>query len=212
MLTRTAFPPMKLRVVKCKQCREPFQKRTLMHTSCSAPCVLLFAEARAVKAELQRATAQARAEKEAKRDLAARNLAIKTRSEWMREAQAIVNRYVRLRDHALPCVSCDRPAAWGGQWHASHFRSVGACTTLRFHLWNIHKACSICNNWKSGNLSEYEPRLRERIGGERVDWLRAQNERVVYSVDHLRRLKAVFAKKVKRLERRIDRGPCSRTG
>jgi hypothetical protein len=132
---------------------------------------------------------------------------IKTRQQWAKEAQDAVNRYVRLRDYHLGCISCDKPASWPGQWHASHFRSVGAASAVRFHLWNIRKSCSVCNNWKSGNLSEYEPRLRALIGDERVDWLRAQNQVVTYSVDHLKRLKSVFARKARRINDRRTVAP-----
>jgi hypothetical protein len=126
----------------------------------------------------------------------------KSRSDWLKEAQTAVNKYVRLRDSHLGCVSCDKPATWDGQWHGSHFRSVGAASSIRFNLWNIHKSCSICNNWKSGNLSEYEPRLIEKIGKDKVDWLRSQNQLVSYSIDYLKRLKQVFHKRASRLEKR----------
>jgi len=101
-------------------------------------------------------------------------------------------------------VSCDKPATWDGQWHASHFRSVGAASAVRFNLWNIHKACSVCNNWKSGNLSEYEPRLTIKIGADKVEWLRTQNQVISYSVNYLTRIKTVFAKKAKRLQTRLQ--------
>ena len=176
-------------IAECSQCGNPFVRRNSMHRVCSPRCAI-----RAVRAQkaLERA------------DFKRRQEAAKTRSAWLKEAQEAVNRYVRMRDAHLPCVSCDRPASWGGQWHASHFRSVGAASALRFNLANVHKACSICNNWKSGNLSEYEPRLRERIGGAKVDWLRTQNQRVEYSIDYLRRLKAVFGKKARRQELRNE--------
>jgi hypothetical protein len=134
---------------------------------------------------------------------------LKTRSQWAKEAEREVNRYVRFRDHNLGCISCSKPASWQGQWHASHFRSVGAASALRFNLWNIHKSCSECNKWKSGNLSEYEPRLRELIGDQRVDWLRTQNQLVTYSIDYLKRLKSVFAKKAMRINERRAVEACS---
>jgi hypothetical protein len=127
---------------------------------------------------------------------------LKTRTQWAAEAQKEVNRYVRLRDVHLGCVSCDKPANWDGQWHASHFRSVGAASAVRFNLWNIHKSCSVCNNWKSGNLSDFEPRLREKIGDQKVDWLRTQNQRAHYSIEYLKRLKYVMRKKANRQEER----------
>lgn len=179
---------------KCKACRQTFQPRNTMQVACGPACALQFAQQLRVREEARQLRIQ-RVETKAK---------LKSRSDWLHEAQAAVNRYVRLRDAAHPCVSCDRPATWKGQWHASHFRSVGAATSVRFHLWNIHKACSICNNHLSGNLIEYEPRLRERIGHARVDWLRTQNHRATYTVEYLSRLKRVMLKKANRLRKRLE--------
>lgn len=173
----------------CIVCGQEFVPRSSMATCCRPICAIR----------------KVRAEKEAERKQHREKLqAIKKRSEWLAEAQAAVNRYVRLRDQEKGCISCPRPPTWNGQWHASHFRSTGAASAVRFHLWNIHKACSICNNHKSGNLSEYEPRLRALIGAEKVDWLRAQNQRADYSVEYLARLKRVFTKKAKRLQTRME--------
>lgn len=173
----------------CKMCAKEFQPRSSLAQVCSSRCAL-----RSVKATKQTEKEQTRT----------RRLALKSRAEFARDAQSAVNRYVRLRDARLGCASCDRPASWNGQWHASHFRSVGAASAVRFHLWNIHKACSICNNHLSGNLAEYEPRLRARIGGDRVDWLRTQNHRADYSREYLERIKRVFTKRANRLEKRRD--------
>ena len=169
----------------CSVCAKPFRRQNSLAIVCSLRCARQV-PVRARKAE--------KAQDKARRE------ALKSRSDWLREAQAVVNHYVRLRDARFGCISCDKPASWPGQWHASHFRSVGAASAVRFNLWNIHKACSVCNNWKSGNLSEYEPALRDRIGGAKVDWLRAQNQRAEYSVEYLKRIKAVFAKRIRRLE------------
>ena len=142
--------------------------------------------------------------KDKREQLTARRRGIKPRQDWLAECQAIVNKYVRLRDRHLGCCSCDRPPSWDGQWHASHLRSVGAASAVRFNLWNIAKGCSICNNHKSGNLGEYLPRARARWGDERVDWLYAQNQLVKYEIPYLERFKAVMGKKLKRLEKRIN--------
>lgn len=128
---------------------------------------------------------------------------IKPRSKWLKEAEAAVNKYVRLRDAHLGCVSCDKPATWQGQWHASHLRSVGASSATRYHLWNIHKSCSVCNTHLSANLSEYLPRVRAKIGDAKVDWLYAQNQPATYTIEYLKRLKTIFTKKARRLEKRL---------
>jgi hypothetical protein len=180
---------------KCKVCRQPFAPARQMQSVCGYECSLSLAVSKRAKAE------KAAAVKERK-ELRERKEKLKTRQDWLREAQACVNRYVRARDARHGCVSCDRPATWDGQWHASHLRSVGAASAVRFHLWNIHKACSICNNHLSGNLGEYRPRLVERIGPHRVDWLYRQNHIVRHEPEYLQRLKRVFNKKAMRQEKR----------
>jgi len=172
----------------CKHCGSCFIPVRPLQQVCSPICA-----SRLVKT----------AKKEEAERTKARKAALKSRRQWMDEAQTIVNKYVRLRDKDKPCCSCDRPASWDGQWHASHFRSVGAASAVRYNLWNIHKGCSICNNHKSGNLEGYRPRILERIGSEKVDWLMGQNQLVKYEVDYLERLIRVMRKKVKRLEARI---------
>lgn len=131
-----------------------------------------------------------------------RKAAAKPRSKWLAECQAIVNRYARLRDAKDGCISCDRPASWGGQWHGSHYRSVGAASAVRLNLWNIHKACSICNHHLSWNIAAYKPRLIEKIGAEKVAWLEAQNQVVRYDIEYLKRYKRVIGKRLAGLEKR----------
>lgn len=173
----------------CKHCGSAFLPSRPMQSVCSPICASRLVKA-SKKAEIQ--TTRARRE------------AAKPRAKWLAEAQAVVNRYVRMRDRSLPCCSCDRPASWDGQWHASHFRSVGAASGLRFNLWNIHKGCSICNNHLSGNISGYRPRLIERIGLERLEWLESQNHLVRHDIEYLKRFKAVMGKRLKRLEKRYE--------
>lgn len=176
---------------KCKVCRAPFSPRLPLQTVCSMECAKSLAISARGKLEKQKGIRDRKADK-IKRE------SLKSRADWAREAQSAVNSYVRIRDAALGCVSCDRPASWDGQWHASHFRSVGAASQLRFNLLNIHKSCSICNNWKSGNIIDYEPRLIEKIGVEKVKWLREQNQSKPFSIEYLKRMKTIFAKKARR--------------
>lgn len=170
----------------CRQCSREFMPARPLQAVCSPICA-----ARKVRAD----KAQERVTTKARREAA------KPRAKWLAECQAIVNKMVRLRDAGRGCISCDRPASWSGQWHASHLRSVGAASAVRFHLWNIHKGCSICNNHLSGNIAEYLPRVRARIGDEKVDWLYAQNDLVRHDVAYLARFKAVMGKRLKRMEK-----------
>ena len=190
--------PGKPKKKKCRNpaCRQEFVPQRPMQVVCGPRCAaqLAITKRQSVEAKARRAEkAKHRAAKER----------IKTRSDYEREAQAVINRYARLRDRLDGCISCDKPASWQGQWHASHFRSRGAAPHLRFNLWNIHKACSICNNHKSGNLIEYRPALIKKIGADKVAWLESENYRAGHDIEYLKRLKRVFAKKCRRLEARL---------
>ena len=183
----------------CKNpaCRASFVPQRLGQAVCSPKCGLAIKEVNQEKARKS-------LDQVGRADIKVRKEALKSRGDHAKEAQAVINRYVRLRDAHLGCISCDKPASWGGQWHCSHFRSVGAAAHLRFNLWNMNKSCSQCNAHLSGNIMVYRPRLVEKIGAEKVEWLECNQDLVRHEIPYLKRLKAVFTKKAKRLEARIQ--------
>ena len=195
-IERKPAKPKKCRVATC---RALFVPARMGQAVCSPACAMMDAprhepKARKALADIERAEIKVRKEK------------LKSRADHAKEAQAVINRYVRLRDAHLGCISCDKPASWGGQWHCSHFRSVGAAAHLRFNLWNMNKSCSQCNSHLSGNIMVYRPRLVEKIGAEKVAWLESNQDLVRHEIPYLKRLKAVFTKKLKRIEQRYERG------
>lgn len=195
---------MRVAEIKPKKCKAPgcgkhFKPAMTTQKVCSIAC----AKAMAKDPKLQKIAARA-ITKQAREDLKARREKLKSRAEYAKEAQAAINRYVRLRDAHLGCISCSKPASWQGQWHCSHFRSVGAAPHLRFNLWNMNKSCSACNNFLSGNIMVYRPALIEKIGQAKVDWLECNSDVARHDIPYLRRVKAVFSKKARRLEKRLE--------
>lgn len=138
-----------------------------MQTTCSMPCAMVEARQRMNKARHKAALAS-------RRETKAKLKALMTRSDWLRRAQTAFNAWVRVRDHDKPCVSCG--ASRAVQWHASHYRSVGACPALRFDPLNVHKSCSQCNDWKGGNVIEYRIELAKRITPEQLAYLEGPHE------------------------------------
>lgn len=186
---------------KCKApgCGKPFKPTMTTQKVCSIAC----AKAMAKDPKLQKIAAKA-ITKQKRQDLQERREKLKSRADHAKEAQAAINRYVRLRDAHLGCISCSKPASWQGQWHCSHFRSVGAAPHLRFNLWNMNKSCSACNNFLSGNIMAYRPALIEKIGQAKVDWLECNSDVARHDIPYLKRVKAVFSKKVRRIEKRLE--------
>lgn len=195
---------MRVAEIKPKKCKAPgcgkhFKPTMTTQKVCSIAC----AKAIAKDPKLQKIAAKA-ITRQAREDLKERREKLKSRAEYAKEAQAAINRYVRLRDAHLGCISCSKPASWQGQWHCSHFRSVGAAPHLRFNLWNMNKSCSACNNFLSGNIMAYRPALIEKIGQAKVDWLECNSDVARHDIPYLKRVKAVFSKKARRIEKRLE--------
>lgn len=135
--------------------------------------------------------------KKERKEHKARKEKLKTRGDYARETQAVFNKYIRLRDDNLPCVSCDRYHQ--GQYHAGHYRTVGGHPELRFDELNCHKQCSVCNNHKSGNIVEYRINLIKRIGSDNLDWLEGPHEAKKYTIEQLKQIKQDYKNKCKEL-------------
>lgn len=111
-------------------------------------------------------------------------------SYWTKQAQTAFNAWIRHRDEALPCVSCGTATA--KQWHAGHYLTTGARPELRFDELNVHKQCSQCNEYLSGNLVNYRIELIRRIGLAEVEWLEGPHEPKRYRADDLRAIRDWF--------------------
>ena len=182
---------------KCKICPIRFNPSNSMQKVCSPGCAIEYAKSEQGKKN----AASARKQETAVKKKAFR---ANDKSWHTKQAQIAVNKYVRLRDKGLACISCDKPDNGKHQRHASHYKSVGSNSALRFNLWNISASCSQCNSWKSGNIGEYTPRLIEKIGQEKYDWILTQNHNVKYSSEYLMRLAKVFRKRARVLEKRYN--------
>lgn len=142
-----------------------------------------------------------------RRELKIRKVALKTKSQWDKEAQSAFNRYIRTRDDGKDCISCGSPLNGKGNYltgsaiDASHYRSRGAASHLKFNVFNVHSACTRCNRQLSGNAVEYRIRLIERIGLERVERLESDNEPRRFDIPYLKRVKSIFSRRANALSK-----------
>jgi hypothetical protein len=146
--------------------------------------------------------AQKAAEKKRRKEVRQARERLKTRSDYARDAQRDFNAYIRERDYDKPCISCGRHHQ--GQYHAGHYRTVGANPELRFEEINCHKQCAPCNNHKSGNIVEYRINLVERIGQEALDWLEGPHEPKKYTIDELKGIAKHYRQKARELKRKRE--------
>jgi len=182
---------MALKQKTCKSCRQKFVPSRPMQTACTPACAVAIAERKRQKQAQQDAAMQRRATRQ-------RLERIKTRAQWLKEAQTAFNAFIRARDAARPCVSCGRHH--NGQYHAGHYLSVGSSPALRFEEINVWKQCAPCNNHLSGNAVLYRRALVELIGVDKVEWLEGPHEPKKYTIDDLKAIKAEYIRKRKEIE------------
>lgn len=187
------LPAKQPRPKKCKNpaCGASFPPRRLGQAVCSPACGLAIAPA-------NRDKARKAIDQRERREIQVRKEKLKSRGDYVREAQQAFNAWVRLRDADQPCISCGRHHQ--GKYDAGHYRTTAACPELRFDPLNVHKQCSPCNTQLSGNIVEYRLELIRRIGQEQVDWIEGPHEAKRYTIDDLKAIKAEYRAKIKQLK------------
>jgi len=190
---------------KCAVCPEEFIQFNSLVKVCSPKCALVLVQKEKEKKWAKEKTVYRKENK--------------SLNKLTSEAQAAINKYVRLRDYFDPCIACGGSRAeieakqgWktGGAWDAGHFKSRGAHKNLRFNLKNIHKQCKSCNGG-SGKFShkekitseKYEINLIEKIGADEVEKLKCDQEIRKYSREYLERIKTIFNKKARMQKKRL---------
>lgn len=188
---RTALKDVKQKT--CKACGEKFAPMfNTTQVVCSPKCALAHAPANSEKARKA-------IDQRDRREIQVRKEKLKSRAEHLREAQAAFNEWIRLRDADRPCVSCGRYHE--GQYHAGHYRSVGANPELRFEPINVWKQCAPCNTHLSGNLVNYRLSLLQLIGGQQVEWLEGPHHPCKYTVEEIKTIKAEYRAKTRELRK-----------
>lgn len=184
-ILRTAKPRMR----KCRMCTGKFIPARTTQKVCGQKCA-------AADAAVKRAKAERQADR-------VRREALKTRSDWIKEAQREFNASIRERDRSQPCISCGRPLqteAVGGGYDCGHYRSVGSAPHLRFDERNAHGQCKQCNRYGAGRAVDYRIGLIARIGLEAVEALEADQESRNWSIDDLKAIRDEYRAKRKALK------------
>ncbi len=120
---------------------------------------------------------------------------LKPLSHWRRLAGNAFNEWIRLRDAALPCISCGATVA--AQWDAGHYRTRGARPELAFVETNVHKQCSPCNSHLSGNLIRYRVGLIARVGLAEVERLEGPHEPLRFRAEDFKAIRSEYAARVR---------------
>lgn len=187
-------------MTRCPICRSQFKRLSMTQKVCreNPACAEQYGREKARRLAEKAKRAEAKRDRLETRE---RKERLRSAKDWADLAQKAINKYVRVRDQkrGYPCISCGKPLRDDEITHASHYKSRGANSALRFHLWNIHRSCVKCNHFECGNIDGYLPALIERIGIEKVEFLKNHPRSRSYDIDYLKRLNSIFNKKSKRI-------------
>jgi hypothetical protein len=186
---RTSRKPKKLPI--CKGCRERKEPYRFGAKVCSISCAEIVAKAKSEK-DARKLAKAVRATDKTRRD------ALKSRSDYLKEAQVVFNRFIRSRDSGQPCISCGTSS--GCKINAGHFLSVGASPQNRFNENNVHLQCEKCNSYLSGNIAMYRPRLIAKIGLEAVEALEADQTIMKWSIADLKAITAKYRARLREMK------------
>ena len=169
--------------MRCKNCKEKFEPIRFLHKYC-------------LKDECVRAFVAEAKEKMWKQTKVKMKNELKTTSDWMKEAQKVFNQYIRLRDKHKPCVSCY--SKLGVKFDAGHYFSSGGHKAVTFDEDNVHGQCVACNQYKHGNLLNYQIGIEKRIGADRLLTLHEKAYQTrKYSADELKEIIKTYKNKIK---------------
>ena len=174
---------------KCRHCKTLFTPIIPMQIVCGIECAKAIARKKREKVE--------KANDRQKREQ------LKTRSQWMKEAQIAFNAFIRDRDKNGFCITCGKllesEATSGGSFDCGHYRSVGSSPNHRFNEDNAHGQCKQCNRWGSGRAVDYRIALIKKIGQARVELLESDQTVKKWTIDDLKSIKATYVQKLKEL-------------
>ena len=166
----------------CRACGDIFPQRKSTEVVCSVKCAI----------ELSKKKTDHKKKLADKVEIEVLKLKVKTISDYTKEAQAVFNKWIRVRDINEPCISC---GSYMGQMHCGHYKTTKAHPELRFNELNCHKQCATCNNYLSGNIIKYRIELINRIGIEKVEWIEGPHSPVKYTIEDLKEIKKKYAVK-----------------
>jgi hypothetical protein len=167
---------------KCKYCKSVFLPITTLQKNCFEPdCVTEWInEVKAKNWQKRKANL--------KRELL-------TVQDYVKLAQTVFNKYIRLRDAGNVCISCQKKPL---KENAGHFYNANNHWNVRFNEMNVHLQCEHCNTFLSGNLIYYRENLINKIGNTEFIKLEAESRKTrKYTIEELKEIIKTYKLKIK---------------
>ena len=142
---------------KCKVCQELFIPIQFAQTACGYKCAIIHSK----NLKLQKELKDWKAEKAILKDK------LKTLGQYEAEAKKSFQKWIRMRDVSLPCISCGIEQT--DLWDGGHYKKAEIYSGVIFDENNCHKQCRKCNRFLNGNELNYRQGLIQRYGIDFAD-------------------------------------------
>ena len=146
---------------RCLNCKQKFTPTRFLQKHCS--------DEKCIDASIQYARDKVKVKqtKDWQKEKKVLKTALKTLSDLEAEAKKSFQKYIRLRDKYLPCVSCgvNETELWDG----GHYKKAEIYSGVIFNEMNCHKQCRKCNRFLGGNELNYRTGLIQRYGEKLVN-------------------------------------------
>jgi hypothetical protein len=170
---------------RCKNCKNKFEQVRFNQKFC-------------LESECVRVWVESEKEKQWKKTKQKAKLDLMTLSDYLKLAQQVFNKFIRLRDKGNVCISCQKKPL---KENAGHFFNANNHYNIRFDERNVNLQCEHCNTYLSGNLIEYQRNLIHKIGIESYHELEADARKTrKFTKDELKEIITEYKQKVKQLE------------
>ena len=179
----------------CKICKAVFTPIRALQMVCGAKCGIEYGIRQTAK-RLDKKVAEYKSELRTEKREAKEKL--KTYSQRVNEVKVIFQRYIRMRDAKLPCISCG--ATTSSLWDAGHYKKAELYSGIIFHELNVNKQCGKCNRYLGGNELKYREGLITKLGLAKVlelDLLAEETRVKKYSELELLEIKTRYKNKLK---------------
>lgn len=145
---------------KCKQCGKKFTPFNSTQVVCNYICAVAFNKEKEVEKRFKLL-------KHALKESDAIPLLLKT-------AKLLCQKWARLRDKDLPCISCGCTTA--AQWHGGHLFKAELYPNVELEEINVNKQCGQCNYFLDGNELNYVQGFVKKYGDQALKDLRLKAE------------------------------------
>jgi hypothetical protein len=175
----------KIKPKKCKNCKCTFQPKYNLQYLCGNVCKWLYEKKKSASKPKKKLSVRVKAP---------------TLGELKGLARAVFQRWVRIRDKGLPCISCGTTT---GPMDGGHYLKAELYSGLIFHEVNCNGQCQDCNRGKDGNKEGYRPGMVKKYGEHAVMMLEASiptNREYGYRKAELIEIIELYNIKIKDLE------------